>query len=184
MSLFKKSAEPEPTPEPEAPVHAPGGKKSAPTPTRREAEAARRARLNPQLSPKEARRRERQAQYAVRDKQFAAVEASPARTLMRDHVDARFNPAEFAMPILLGIMAATLIPALLPYIQWFLYASWAYIAVMVADVVLMWRSYKRLLAERHPGTPLRGLLMYGFNRQMTFRRWRRPAPRIKRGEAY
>ena len=32
--------------------------------------------------------------------------------------------------------------------------------------------------------PLRGLLMYGFNRQMTFRRWRRPAPRIKRGEAY
>ena len=58
------------------------------------------------------------------------------------------------------------------------------IAVMVADVVLMWRSYKRLLAERHPGTPLRGLLMYGFNRQMTFRRWRRPAPRIKRGEAY
>ncbi len=77
-----------------------------------------------------------------------------------------------------------LIPALLPYIQWFLYASWAYIAVMVADVVLMWRSYKRLLAERHPGTPLRGLLMYGFNRQMTFRRWRRPAPRIKRGEAY
>ena len=88
MSLFKKSAEPEPTPEPEASVHAPGGKKSAPTPTRREAEAARRARLNPQLSPKEARRRERQAQYAVRDKQFAAVEASPARTLMRDHVDA------------------------------------------------------------------------------------------------
>ncbi len=96
MALFKKPAEPEPTPQPEA--SRADGRKTAPTPTRREAEAARRARLNPQLSPKEARKRDRQAQYAARDKQFATVEASPARTLMRDHVDARFNPAEFAMP--------------------------------------------------------------------------------------
>ncbi len=182
MALFKKSAEPEPTPQ-AAPTHAPGGKKAAPTPTRREAEAARRERLNPTLSPKEARARDRQAQMAARDRQFAEAEATPARTLMRDHVDSRFNPAEFAMPVLLAIMAATLIPALLPYIQWFLYASWAYIAVIVLDVVLMWRSFKAKLAARHPNSPLRGLLMYGFNRQMTFRRWRRPAPRVKRGEA-
>lgn len=184
MALFKKPAESEPTPEPQAEASRTDGKKSAPTPTRREAEAARRARLNPQLSPKEARKRDRQTQYAARDRQFAAVEASAPRSLMRDHVDSRFNPAEFAMPLLLGVMALTLIPPLLPYIQWFLYLTWAYIAVMILDVVLMWRGYKKLLAERHPGEPLRGLLMYGFNRQMTFRRWRRPAPRIKRGEAY
>lgn len=184
MALFKKPAEPEPAPQPQPEASRQDGRKSAPTPTRREAEAARRARLNPQLSPKEARRRARQTQYAARDKQFAEVEASPARMLMRDHVDARFNPAEFAMPFLLAVMAATLIPAVLPYIQWLLYASWAYIALMVVDVFLMWRGFKKLLAERHPGTPLRGLLMYGFNRQMTFRRWRRPAPRVKRGEAY
>ena len=182
MALFKKSAEPEPTPQ--QPVARTDGRKSAPTPTRREAEAARRARLNPQLSPKEARKRDRQTQYAARDREFAAQEASTGRTLMRDHVDARFNPAEFAMPLLLGVMALTLIPALLPYIQWFLYLTWAYIALMIADTFLMWRSYKKLLAERAPNTPLRGLLMYGFNRQMTFRRWRRPVPRIKRGEAY
>ncbi len=181
MALFKKSAEPEPTPQ-LTPTHTPGGKKSAPTPTRREAEAARRERLNPTLSPKEAKQRDRQAQMAARDRQFAEQENTPARVLMRDHVDARFNPAEFAMPILLAIMAATLIPALLPYIQYLLYASWAYIALMLLDVVLMWRSYKAKLAATHPNTPLRGLLMYGFNRQMTFRRWRRPSPRVKRGE--
>ncbi|HHU39072.1 MAG TPA: DUF3043 domain-containing protein [Propionibacterium sp.] len=182
MALFKKPAEPEPTPQPEA--HRPDGRKAAPTPTRREAEAARRARLNPQLSPKEARKRERAAQYAARDRQMAVQEASPGRVLMRDHVDARINPAEFAMPILLGVMALTLVPALLPYIQWLLYATWAYIAVMILDTVLMWRGFKKLVAQRHPDTPLRGLLMYGFNRQMTFRRWRRPPPRVKRGEAY
>lgn len=182
MALFKKPADPEPTPQPEASRQ--DGRKSAPTPTRREAEAARRARMNPQLSPKEARQRDRQTQYAARDKQFAAVEASAPRVLMRDHVDARINPAEFAMPVLLGVMALTLIPVLMPHIQWFLYATWVYIALMIADTFLMWRSYKKLLAERLPGTPLRGLLMYGFNRQMTFRRWRRPPPRIKRGEAY
>ncbi|MDO5533607.1 MAG: DUF3043 domain-containing protein [Propionibacteriaceae bacterium] len=181
MALFKKSDEPAPMPEP---THQPGAKKAAPTPTRREAEAARRQRLNPQLSPKEAKARARQAQYAARDRQLAEQEATPARTLMRKHVDARFNPAEFAMPVLLAIMAATLIPAMLPHIQWLLYVSWAYIALMIVDLILMWRSYKRILGERYPGTPLRGLLMYGFNRQMTFRRWRRPAPLVKRGDAY
>ncbi len=177
MALFKKSAEPEPTPQPDASAHAPGGKKSAPTPTRREAEAARRERLNPTLSPKEAKQPRRAGPDGARarHRQFAEQENTPARVLMRDHVDARFNPAEFAMPILLAIMAATLIPALLPYIQYLLYASWAYIALMLLDVVLMWRSYKAKLAATHPNTPLRGLLMYGFNRQMTFRRWRRPA---------
>ena len=182
MALFKKSAEPEPTPGPTS-THVPGGKKSVPTPTRREAEAARRQRLNPTLSPKEAKARDRQAQMAARDRQFAEVEASPARLLMRDHVDTRFNPAEFAMPVLLAVMAATLIPAVLPYVQYLLYASWAYIIIMVGDMIVMWRTYKTKLAQRYPGTPLRGLLMYGFNRQMTFRRWRRPAPRVKRGEA-
>lgn len=184
MALFKNPAEPEPAPQPTPEASPRDGRKSVPTPTRREAEAARRARMNPQLSPKEARQRDRRAQAEARNRQFAEQESSPARELMRNHVDARFNPAEFAMPLLLAIMATTLIPALTPYLQWFLYASWAYIIMMMADMVLMWRRYKVLLAQRHPNTPLRGLLMYGFNRQMTFRRWRRPAPRVKRGQAY
>lgn len=183
MALFKKSAEPAPTPEPNpAGAQAPGAKKNVPTPTRRQAEAARRERLNPALSPKEARRRERDATYEARQKSFSAQEDQPARQLLRDHVDSRFNPAEFAMPVLLAVMAATLVPSFAQIIDYFLYVSWGYIALMVADAYLMWRRGKQLLAERLPGTPLKGLLMYAFNRQMTFRRWRRPAPRVKRGE--
>jgi hypothetical protein len=35
-----------------------------------------------------------------------------------------------------------------------------------------------------PGTPTKGLLMYGMNRCIQIRRFRMPTPRIKRGEAY
>lgn len=181
MALFKKSDEAASTPQPE-PAVTPGGKKNVPTPSRREAEAARRARLNPQLSPKEARKRDRDAQYAARQRDFANQESSPARQLVRDVVDSRLNPASVALPIMLGLLALTLVPQFMPYLQWFVYATWAYILLIVFDAILMWRKVKDVLAQRLPGTPLRGLFMYAFNRQMTFRRWRRPAPRVQRGE--
>ncbi len=185
MALFKKSAPtPEPTPDPVAAPRSSQEKKNTPTPSRREAEAARRERLNPTLSPKEARRRDREATYAQRQRDLARTEESPGRTLMRDLVDSRFNPAEIAMPVLLAVMALGFIPALTPYIQWLLYATWAYLALLVLDTYLMWRRFKELAGQRIPGTPLKGLLFYGFNRQMSFRRWRQPPPRIKRGESF
>lgn len=184
MALFKKS---EPTPAEPAPTPVPRtsqDKKNAPTPSRRNAEAARRQRLNPSLSPKEAKRRDREATYSARQRDMARQEETPGRTLMRDLVDSRFNPAEIAMPVLLAVMALAFIPQLTPYIQWLLYATWAFIALIVLDAALLWRRFKQLAAQRIPGTPLKGLLFYGFNRQMSFRRWRQPPPRIKRGEAF
>jgi hypothetical protein len=41
-----------------------------------------------------------------------------------------------------------------------------------------------VLAERLPGAPTRGLMMYGINRAIQIRRFRMPAPRIKRGGSY
>ncbi|MFT3877224.1 MAG: DUF3043 domain-containing protein [Propioniciclava sp.] len=187
MALFKKS-EPVEEPQPTASQSTPGAKKAVPTPSRREAEAARRARLNPQLSPKEARRREREAQARAREKALTAQDAEPARVLLRDFVDSRFNLAEFAMPVLFALllvtMAMSMVPGLVEMSQWFLFVSWGYIGLMMLDTFVMWRKYKVVLADRYPGTPLQGLLSYGFNRQFTFRRWRRPAPRVKRGGSY
>jgi hypothetical protein len=60
MGLFRTKKAPEPSPEPEvesSPTARGPRRKDAPTPTRRQAEAARMARLNPTLSKKEARRR-------------------------------------------------------------------------------------------------------------------------------
>ena len=177
---------PKPTePEPPAPVtHGSGPQKEAvPTPSRREAEAARRQRLNPSLSPKEARKRQRVQDMQRRQKTMASQEAQPERQLMRDHVDSRFNLGEFAMPIFMLLLVLTLIPGFVQWMNLFLVVSWGYILGMVLDTFLMWRKYKRLASERLGTTYFRGLLMYGFNRQLSFRRWRQPPPRVKRGEA-
>ena len=56
--------------------------------------------------------------------------------------------------------------------------------LIIAGIQLwfMWRSYKKLLAERVPNASKRGLLMYMINRAMMIRRFRRPAPRNNRGD--
>lgn len=183
MALNKSPQPVEPSPgTPSTPAAGPV-RKSVPTPSRRDAEAARRQRLNPTLSPKEAKRRQRAADLQARQRTFAAHDAQPGRQLVRDVVDSRFNLGEIAVPVLLVLMAATLFPGFVQYLDVFLYLSWGYILAMVVDGWLMWRRFKQLAAERIPGLPTKGLLMYGFNRQMSFRRWRQPQPRVKRGEA-
>lgn len=181
MGLFKSDPPAEQPAPPPAPDRGPQ-RKNAPTPTRREAEAARRERLNPTLSPKEAKARNRAAQRAQRAQQFDAYDNSPARRLLRDVVDSRFNLGEVAMPILLTFMFISLLPAVLPWVDWLMVVVWAFMGAMMVDTWLMWRKFKVLAAERVPGASLKGLLFYGFNRQLSFRRWRQPAPRLARGE--
>src|SRR5690606_3025212 len=61
---------------------------------------------------------------------------------------------------------------------------YVFLLVAIVDVALMWRGFKKVLAQRMPGTPTRGLLMYGMNRAIQIRRFRIPPPRVKRGEGY
>lgn len=173
---------PEPTPQPEAVPDGAPRKKTTATPKRRDAEAARRARLKPSLSPKEARKITRQAEMEQRQKSYTAADAAPERQLMRDVVDSRFNLGEIAMPVLIGLLAATLFPGFVQLLDIFLYISWAYILGMGIDSVFMWRRYKALAAERLPGVSIKRMFFYGFNRQLSFRRWRQPAARVKRGD--
>lgn len=157
--------------------------KSAPTPSRREAEAARRQRLNPTLSPKEAKRKAREISAASRAKQLATVDSSPTRALMRDVVDSRFNLLEVGLPVMMVLLVITMLvsPTSQAYL-WVSYVSWAFMLSMVIDMTLLWRRYKRLATERLPGQSLKGMLNYGFSRAMTFRRMRAPKPRLQRGD--
>lgn len=190
MGLFRpyerhegSTPEPEPTPV-IIPSPAKPAKKETPTPSRREAEAARRERLNPTLSPKDARARERAAKNAQRDEQFAKSEGVPGKVLMRDFVDSRRSIAQWSMPILMVTLAFSLLmssfnngAAIL--VTFFTYGIFALIAI---DIFLMWRKYKRLHAERLPNVPLKGLLAYMLNRAINVRRLRMPAPRVKPGD--
>jgi Protein of unknown function (DUF3043) len=188
VALFRpydrsESAKPDPKPA-ETVDHSKPAKKEVPTPSRREAEAARRERLNPTLTPKELRIKERAAKNALRDEQFVRTENAPGKVLMRDFIDSRRSIAGYAMPILMVTLAVSLLVSSLStdaaiIVTWVTYGVFALIAF---DIFLMWRSYKKLHADRLPNVALKGLLPYMLNRSINLRRLRLPAPRVKPGD--
>lgn len=158
--------------------------KAAPTPRRKDAEAARRERLNPTLSPKEARKKARVQATEERRKRAEALDGTPGKTLMRNWVDSRFNLAEWSMPILMLLLVLVLVvsPAYPAIVEPTTYATWSFMLLIVFDIFRMWRGFKKLAAERIPKEPLKGLLYYGFNRSLSLRRIRIPKPVVARGE--
>jgi Protein of unknown function (DUF3043) len=167
-----------------APTTPPPTGKSVPTPKRRDAEAARRQRIHPQLSPKEARRKARVDAGAERRKQSEALDSTPGKLLMRKWVDSRFNLAEWSMPILMTLLVLVLVvsPNYPTIVEPTTYATWSFIALVAVDIFMMWRGFKKLAAERIPNERLKGLLYYGFNRSLSLRRFRIPRPTAKRGD--
>ena len=160
-------------------------KKDRPTPSRKEAEAARRQRVNRTLTPKEARRLNSQQSREQRMRSMNVREATPEKALLRDYVDTRRNLGEFLLPSLVVILAASFLSALDQRISAITtLAMYLFILAVLADCALMWRGYKRVLAQRVPGASTRGLMMYGVNRAIQIRRFRMPAPRLKRGDTY
>lgn len=159
------------------------GEKTGPTPTRKEAEAARMERLHPNLSKKERKKAEREARYKAQTEAWERVEKSPERTLLRDFVDTRWTLAEFMMPFMLIILAAMFVFMTNIQITTIIaFLLWGFFFATLINIWIMWRSFKKLLAERVPNARTKGLLMYMMNRAIMIRRFRRPLPRIKRGD--
>lgn len=188
----------EPAKEPERATAAPGAdaaedsdkivvsrqpqKKSTPTRTRRQAEAERMERLHPTLTRKEQRKKDRAARGEAQAEAFEKQERSPERVLLRNFVDSRWTINEFMLPAMILIMAAVMLTTNnLALSSSIALGLWVLMAAAVINTFFMWRSFKKILDERHPGTPRRGLLMYMFNRALMIRRFRRPTPTIPRG---
>jgi hypothetical protein len=175
------------TPEPATPTvdRSPTGKKARPTPTRKEAEAARRQRMTTTLSKKEARAASSRQHRAQRMRAISAREAAPEKALMRDYIDSRFNLGEFLLPSVVVILAVTILGSYWPRVTIIAtMAMYLFILGVFVDGFLMWRSFKKVLAARLPKASSKGLLLYGMTRGTQIRRFRRPEPRIRRGEAY
>ena len=173
-----------PTP-PESPTSAPGGRKAGPTPTRKEAEAARRQRVTQTYTKREARAMTSRQNRSERMRALTARDATPEKALMRDHVDARFSIGEVLLPALVLILATSFLNTVFPRAAVFgTVVMYLFVLAVLADLFLMWRGYKKVLAKRLPGTSTKGLLFYGANRAIQIRRFRMPAPRVKRGGTY
>ena len=183
MALFRRNSQP--APEPTTVESAPTAKKDRPTPTRKEAEAARRERMNTTLSKKQSRAAASRQSRSERMKTISAREAVPEKVLMRDYIDARFNLGEFLLPSVVVILAVTLLGSYWPVVTLIAtMAMYLFIIGVFVDGYLMWRGFKKVLAKRLPKASPKGLLLYGMTRSTQIRRFRSPAPRIKRGETY
>lgn len=175
----------DPAPQPEVVTGKGPHKKGHPTPTRREAEAARKQRLNPTLTRKEAKRRNAEINRERRMAAMAERDNVPEKRLMRDVVDSRWNLGEFMLPALVLMLALTFLQDVWRgMVVVSMIMMYSYIALVLLDLFLIWHKYKKLLNERLPGvsTKGKGIRMYGFNRAIQMRRLRMPAPTIKRGQ--
>ena len=167
--------------------------KGRPTPSRKEAEAARKQSLrvpkDPKAAKKAARDRDREARAQQRAALMAGVErALPARDqgavkrYVRDFVDSRFTIAEYFIFVALVVLVAGFIPN--PVVQLGVSITWmALIALVAFDEIFLLVRLNSALRKRFPDKAERkGALWYAGLRTLQLRRFRLPPPRVRRGE--
>jgi hypothetical protein len=167
------------------------GGKGRPTPTRREAEAARKARVRPVVDRRESMRRQRQQARAEREKARRAMatgderhymgrDRGPVRAFIRDWVDARRSVAEFFLPIVLVVLVLSFVSN--PAVQLFSTALWmATMLLVVVDLTWFGFRLRREIRTRFPDDEGRGHVFYGITRATQLRRLRLPKPRVRPG---
>lgn len=168
--------------------------KGRPTPTRKEAELARKQALRAPSNPRAARRAAREQARKTRSDNRAALVAGderglptrdqgPVRRYVRDFVDSRFTLAEYFIFIALIVLAVGFIPnqtvSSVVSLAWF-----ALIAIIVFDSFIIGYKLNRQLKLAFPDKVERkGALFYAIMRTLQLRRLRLPPPRVKRGQA-
>ena len=163
-------------------------KNGKPTPKRKEAQA--KLKVSP-LSPtasKEAkktlkaqarvRRLEARAAYMRGEESALPVkDKGPARRFVRNYVDERKSVTEYFLVFIMFILFLTVIPS--PAVQLgaivLMYSAMIWVAI---DGFLLSRRVKKLVAEKFPDQPTKGLGLYGWMRSTQLRRLRAPAPQV------
>ncbi|MFI7067723.1 DUF3043 domain-containing protein [Kribbella sp. NPDC050124] len=192
--MFRRTKSETDTTVPAEPQSKPGGK-GRPTPSRRDAEAARKASFKKPRNRKEASalRREKmrteraKMQSAMQtgdDRYLPAADKGPVRRFARDYVDARYSVMEFALPILLvvsllGVVFSPAFPWLAGTVNLLFLAM---ILLIAADWFLLTAGLKKAVGVKFPNESAKGIGFYAVRRTMQMRRWRLPKPMVKRGE--
>ncbi|HJU97239.1 MAG TPA: DUF3043 domain-containing protein, partial [Jiangellaceae bacterium] len=178
------------TPNAAASGDAPAGK-GRPTPTRREAEQARKQRVRPPLTRREALKRERELARADRarsrqamstgdERYFLERDKGPVRRFLRDYVDSRRTVAEFFLPLVLFVLLLSFVPN--AQLRVFSTLLWlATMLLVILDVTMMAFRVKREVRTRFPDDTGRGHVLYAIARSTQIRRFRLPKPTVKPG---
>lgn len=187
----RKQTESEPVSEPvvqTTETQAPG-KKGRPTPKRKDQEAANRRPLvvdSKSMSREEKARRKaerakaRDAMLRGDEKYLGQRDRGPYKRFLRDAVDRRWNIGEILLPVMLIILAGSLIN--IPGVQLAMFgAAYALIAFGLIDSVLLWRRTKAKATEVFGEEPPRGSASYVVLRAFQMRMSRVPRPAVERG---
>lgn len=169
-----------------------GGKGRA-TPSRRDAQEARKQQLRVPRDPKQAKRaareRDRQARAEQRrgmmsgdPRYLPARDQGEVRAFARDYVDARFTLAEFFVFVAIGVLLLGFVDQSNLVLQGIItYGFFAFTAVMAVDVIVAVLQLKSAAKRQFPNESQKGLGWYAALRIIQLRRLRLPAPRVRRG---
>ncbi len=166
--------------------------KGRPTPTRKEAEEARRQALKGPTDSKARRKMEREqeraSRMAARDALMAGDEralpprdAGPVKRFVRDYIDRRRTLAEFFIPLavvvlIIGLFRNPQIQVVVSFV-WFLM-----LALLVVDMTILLVRLSSQLKKQFPDPAERkGAMFYGGMRALQIRRLRLPPPKIRPG---
>ena len=163
--------------------------KGRPTPSRKEAEAARKAALVGPSDPKAARKASKEAQRQARydgqvalrtgdEKHLPARDAGPVKAFVRDYIDARISAGEVFIPVAVLVLLLSLVHV--PAVQTAVFSLWILtLAAVVFDTAfIVWRL-RRALPVEFPNGGTGGAVTYGVMRSLQLRRLRLPKPRVK-----
>lgn len=189
--MFKRRESNTPAPDSSTPEARPGSKGHA-TPSRKEAEAARKQSIRVPKDPKAARaaarERDKQARIDSRagllagdERYLPARDRGPVRRYVRDFVDSKFSLAEYFIFIAVGILVLGFIPnATLNSV-----VSIAWFAVLVLVVIdsafMLFRLHRALRLYWPDAKDRKGVSLYAMLRLLQLRRLRLPKPQISRG---
>jgi hypothetical protein len=166
--------------------------KGRPTPSRKDAEAARKQQLKIPRDPKAAkaaakdrdrddRARARAGMMSGDERYLPARDKGPAKAFARDFVDSRFTIAEFFIFVAVGVLVLGFLPS--PAAKAIVsIVFYAFTAVIILDTVILLVTLNRRAKVQFPNAADRkGITLYAALRTLQLRRLRMPAPRVKRG---
>jgi len=159
----------------------PGGK-GRPTPSRREAEAAAKARAKGISSGKKLSGAQIREGMRTGDQRLLLErDRGPARQFIRDYVDTRFTITELMIPILIItlLFSNSGNPSLMRAANGIMFGT---LLVVIYDVVMLRRRIRREISTRFPHESLRGQFHYALVRLLQIRFLRRPKPQMKIGQ--
>jgi hypothetical protein len=164
--------------------------KGRPTPKRADARKARRnaapknrkeAAALQRDKRRDERRTARQALLSGDERNLPPRDAGPEKRLARDVIDSRFTYGQVFFALILVVFALSIIPdARIKSIANF--AALFSLTLMVIDGGLNGRRAKVAVEAKYGSANLRGVSSYAFMRALLPRRFRRPPPRVKRGD--